>query len=347
MLVPLVCCISIQQVDAKVIYSPDKTNQLMENIKNATNNNNDDYHKNFASLLSTWYKNDDIFYAKTIQMPGIAAFVPSQRNNAIYNVKVYVGWKFRYNPNDPNTEPPNNMPINNDITPLFGYTDYSHTERQLAIQALLNANNQGNHSIDTNQIIKTDGTLHIFTPYPPCTNSKNFHENGGMLCVDYYAHLLQNCPNIKIHVYCNKKFINSLSQEVLENVNVAILLNAMSPFLQKITGNQNVKNSNTIQAIKQGTLAKRGGSWCFSQKNSNSSEIEITSIYENTTYNIKNDIMNAIKEYIRSSNSTEELAFSEKILTTLIQLILKQRHCDQKKNDAINRLTMHLITPIR
>ena len=37
MLVPLVCCISIQQVDAKVIYSPDKTNQLMENIKNEAN----------------------------------------------------------------------------------------------------------------------------------------------------------------------------------------------------------------------------------------------------------------------------------------------------------------------
>ena len=102
-----------------------------------------------------WYKNDqDFLNAKnqnsnenSIQMPGIAAFIATKENNATDNIKVYVGWKYKHCDTQ-QMQAPSNKPTDNDnITPLFEYSDLTHTERQLAICALYNAANQSTGNV--------------------------------------------------------------------------------------------------------------------------------------------------------------------------------------------------------
>lgn len=419
MLLPSICCVSIQQADAKVIYSPNKTGTFLKKIKeNKHATINDIAPEAFASLLpgtNAWYrtaynipeyvhnkrKNND-----HSEMPGIAAFVPTRNNSDINKAKVYVGWKYHYEQTK-STTPPNNTPNKTyGIAPLFRYSDYSHTERQLAICALTNANNKENEIItvtnsynflypnntlnlgnirninnvfepetakkitrkEVKKIIKatakkivgkmvnTEGILYIYTPVPMCTYSTNLADNGGILCVDYYAYLLQYCPKIKLHLYCDSKYIETLSSHVLDNVSVDEILNEMHQLLQKLPTQKYRINFPIIKYIKDGILAQKKGKWKFNiARWLTSYDEKQISQYKKNPQNIKNDILSAIKQYIKEFPSMESRrwsrykdfkAFRNEILNTLIRLSLKKRLPDANKNNTVDRLTMHLIDPL-
>ena len=52
MLLPLICCVSIQQVDAKVVYSPGKTRTFKQKINKKINEENNKNNKNKHATIN-------------------------------------------------------------------------------------------------------------------------------------------------------------------------------------------------------------------------------------------------------------------------------------------------------
>ena len=392
----------MQQTDAKVIYSPNKTKIFAQKINEKTNKNkhatiNDVAHEAFASLLPVtkdWYGTDfDIekYFTKhsehyyQFSMPGIAAFVPTKNRYAHTNAKVYVGWKYKFDGTE-STTPPNNTPNKTyGDAPLFEYSDYSHTERQLAICALYNANNSATNITEdspiclsnedktpniypyglsanaqknnrkqsakqlktqaqqlTDRMYNTKGILYIYTRALPCTSGQNFDENGGMLCVDYYAHLLKACPEINIHVYCNKNEVDSLLPHLLDKVDCRLICNKMINLFKKITDEADdllpsLQNyTSTIKHIMNHKITPSNNGWQFTKMKP----------YAGGPAKINKHIIASIIQYVKES---DDLATSGEILTALIRLLLNQSGSAAPKetyDTTFDRLIMHLIDPL-
>ena len=195
------------------------------------------------------------------QMPGYAAFFPSDGEYQLYLAQKR---PFVIGSNIPNNNPGNPPNFMN----LFNYDTNMHTERQLVIAALSNYLNPfpivGNERVDViiggldiPNIINVDvfdritilqGDLHIYTVQNPCQNS--VVDNGNFSCISYYNALANFIPDINIHIYFNRNNMR-LNKDFFDNNNAA---NNLCNFIQTnlIQGFQ--INEGWLQVNRRGRL---------------------------------------------------------------------------------------------
>ena len=162
-----------------------------------------------------------------------------------------------------------------------------------------------------------------------------------MLCVDYYAHLLQACPKINIHVYCDKNEVDSLLSYLLDKVDCRLICTKMTDLFKKITDEAECffptlkYYTSTIKHITNKKITPSKNGWQFTK----------IPPYAGGKKEINKHIITAIREYIQQSITLDT---SEEILTALIRLLLNQSGSDAPKetyNTTFDRFTMHLIDP--
>ena len=254
MLVPLACCVLVQQADAKVMYSSGATKDL----QNAVNGNDGQSRNNVPNAYVSLDKaeSDDPIkekikvmvkrmtnypeyqVTKDDQMPGLAAFIPETKKGTWARVRAYLGCKRKVEQGNIKLVPRNDPKGNDDVQTLCAFNEYTHTERQLAACALFGAgltNGPVTQSGDIGNMNRYKwekerktirGDLHIYTPAPPCAYvTKNDPDNGGIYCTTYYGLLSRMFPNVRIHVYFETNKLKGLSTEALTRAGLSDLVN--------------------------------------------------------------------------------------------------------------------------
>ena len=257
MLVPLACCVFVQQTDAKVMYSSGATKDL----QNAVNGNDgrsrinvppgyvsldgevsdDPIEEKIKEMVKRMKQYGEYQMTTDDQMAGLAAFVPETGKGTGTGVRAYLGWKRKVGEGDVIKVPPNNPARPDDVMTLCAFSEYTHTERQLAACALFGAGTTGEAVTGSGDIKwmrkyaksgerkKIKGDLYIYTSAPPCTHvSRKAPDNGGIYCTEYYGLLSEMFPNVKIHVYFETDKLRNLSTEALEGGALSSLVAAWS-----------------------------------------------------------------------------------------------------------------------
>lgn len=243
MLVPLVCCTSMQQVNAEVKQDTTRQNgmkQYSRNEKGQTDwfkkevraiqehNPNIDYSIRVAPLIT---RNDTTF-----QMGGVIAVFPKDKKPLFFQGAKRAG--IPVIDNNPNS--PANIGINR-MTVLLKVDNNSHTERQLIQKALEKEINAG--------------TFHIYTYEPPCC--KNSQSNANFPCGNYYAELIQEYPDIEFHVYFDLARFKSLNKYYDFNtpedlIWICKLISNINDYESKVLGKWNKMNfANELNIVKR------------------------------------------------------------------------------------------------
>lgn len=243
MLVPLVCCTSMQQVNADVI----ETNTELNTLGDANDSQQTSWFIEKIRKLSLRGRDnglsDNLCVAPDIaqngihDMGGIALFVPTTKDKC-NPPKFYQAVKIHPNQQIviPNTNPENGGDL---LYPRPKENiDFLHTERQLSI------------AIFNNKAAHDGGAVHIYTYKMPCSNRKN--GNGHFSCCDYYIALAKKFPKINFHIYTRFPDIESMKSYIMcYNKQELIVLSRLFGNYYATLIKLRLPNYNTTDLIKQ------------------------------------------------------------------------------------------------
>lgn len=243
MLVPLACCILVQQTDAKVVYSAEATKDLnpvvattyrdksIQGYAGLSSEKGDLIAERVERMIREMKKYTAWNKVRDLSMVGLAAFIPGDAGQPkITGVRVYLGGKKPVENGDWNVVPNNKPKSKRNNMALFTFNDYTHTERQLAACALFGAVEEDTAWLESADLKvdpfrvtrkaaeKLQGDLHIYTPAAPCSWCEDaVGDRGGIYCAEYYGLLCQQFPNVTIHVYFDLKELKRMSMKALQN----------------------------------------------------------------------------------------------------------------------------------
>lgn len=271
----LLCCVFIKLVCMFVVSINTVFGDVVKsNLTNNINNDKPTHNLNgtqnitknsFANIVQTHRNNnngqlidfpeENLFVGNMWQMPGCCALFSGDSLQQLYYAK-----KRGYGNG-------NNIPDN--LINLFNYSNYMHTERQLAIVSMYDKLCNGGGLKEANNLqefinrslIVHDGlqqpiidgnvqvTIHTYTHANPCQNT--VPDNCYMSCVDYFNRLANSYPNINFCVYfysdgmrLNPAFI---SKNKLQNKLLCFVRDRLS------------KNEERQLSF----LDKKNNAWCF------------------------------------------------------------------------------------
>ena len=244
MLVPIVCCVLVQQADAEVKET--ETEKKLAELDNADEKQQTLWFIEKIRELSLRGRDKglsynlcvapDIAHNRIHDMGGIALFVPTTKDTR-NPPKFYQAVKIPPNQQIviPNTDPKNGGDL---IYPRPKENiDFLHTERQLSI------------AIFNNKAAHDGGAVHIYTYKLPC--SKRDNGNGNFSCCDYYIALAKKFPKINFHIYTRFPDIESMKSYIMcyNDRELVVLSRLFSDYCNLIK--LQLPYYNTTQVIKQ------------------------------------------------------------------------------------------------
>lgn len=323
MLVPLACCVSIQQTDAKVEHNTQIERELQEAKFKNIDKEIEWFEekitklrfsgKRHGSSQSTGVASSVIEKGEDYQMGGILAYMPIDKQNRAFLIGAKVAGG-----NLPNNDPDNGGD-------LYTINERSHTERQLI--SYLNKERR----IDESQ------TIHIYTYQPPCAttlisprNPTAVDQNHNFPCCKYYTRLARKLSQTNFHIYFETPRFSDLFTYV--NFDTKDEIDCLKALVTEYTNT--IKKTSAIETLLEQLKNVRADKWLASAHEPKYRNIadKIRILLMNTIYNNKNILHEEIPEACRQT------------LEKLYQEILKKYAGNGDYANTINRIHIHILS---